>query len=254
MARFIPTKGPKGQSDYYLDTKTNEVITKRQRAKILRSVFSDVPISNERLARMNLAQNPELALSRPARGRKSLLKVEGVEKATIIEARKEDLKRRKELEAEQKEFNALARKIRRQELKKVRRNRVHFGLLKPGNYGFRTNFNTYDEYLKSLSEAKKMPQLFSYSLGMIGFDDKSGKELGITVFPMMSIKNKPIPEEKFFGRFSEEREERLYFVFQHYFAHWQVRTEIAEAFFKDWKAKGGKTKSQTSVQRKGKGK
>ncbi len=238
MARFIPTKGPKGQSDYYLDTKTNEVITKRQRAKILRSVFSDVPISNERLARMNLAQNPELALSRPARGRKSLLKVEGVEKATIIEARKEDLKRRKELLDIEKEQAKLERLRTKRENKKVTRQRVTKDLLRPGSYGARVTFNSYADYLVSLKEAKALGVIHSYGLGMVGFDERNMEERAITFVTQQSINNKPLTKEVFDREFFDALMGKQYFVFQYFFMHLAFKKAYAEKHFADWKAAG----------------
>lgn len=208
---FERIPGPKRE---YRNILTGEIVGRRTRDKYYRA-----GLTNEKLAELNKVTNLDLALSRPARGRASILKKEPTERELILAARKEDLKRRKEIAAEQKELKAIERQIRKQELKKVRRNRVTNAILKGGARGARVSFNTYDEYLKSLKEAKALGTVEGYGLGMVGYDDKSGESRAITVFTMQSIRNRPISEEVFEERFDEEREERLYFVFQHYFMH-----------------------------------
>lgn len=247
MARFISLKNAKRE---YLDTLTGETVSKRQRDKALRSVFSEKPISNERAARLNRESNLELALSRPARGRASILKKEETEKQLILEARKEDLKRKAEIAAELKAQKAIERQIAKQERKKVTRQRVHKGMLNPGSYGARATFNTYNEYLVSLKEAKQVKEIFSYGLGMVGFDEKSGESRAITVFTMQYITNPPIPEARFEERMLEERMERQYFVFQYYFMHLAFKKEYAERLYKEWKASG--KPSRAKKKRKGK--
>lgn len=211
MSRFVSLKD-KGRN--YLDTLTGETVSKRQRDKAMRGA-----ISNEMAAKMNKITNPELAVSRPARGRKSILKLSETERAFIAQARIEDEKRRIELLKKEREEAFIRRTLQRKADKKVTPKHISTRLLKTGRKGVRVPFNTYAEYLVMLQEAKATGKVIAYGLGMMGYNENTGQDLAVTVFTLMSIKNKPIPEDTFEETFLEERENRMYFVFQHYFMH-----------------------------------
>lgn len=249
MSRFISLKD-KGRN--YLDTLTGETVSRRQRDKALRSVFSEKPISNEASAKFNLQTNPELALARPARGRKSVLKASQTEREMIVAARIEDKERKAELAKKEQQERALQRALFRSANKSVKVKHVTKRSLKPGSKGARFSFNTYNEYLRLKQEAQSIGVVLSYSLGMVGYHSETNQAHGVTVFTMESIKNKPIPEERFYERFDEERKARTYFVFQHYFMHVAYKKEFYEQVFADYKKKMamGKVKRKAPKKRK----
>lgn len=216
MSRFISLKNKKRE---YLDTTTGEVVSKRFRDTTLRSQFSEKRVSNEAAAAMAKRVTPELAVSRPARGRTSLLKKTQTEREFIaaarIEAEQKKIEQHKAVIAE----NARLRMLQRKANKKVTVRNVTTRLLKAGRSGARIPFNTYEEYLILKSQAKDLGKIIAYGLGMTGFNENTGEEYNITVFTMMSVKNKPIPREVFEETFEEEIESRTYFVFQHYWMH-----------------------------------
>lgn len=249
MERFTSLKNAKRE---YVDNITGQVVSKRFRDTALRSIFSTEKITNEKSAKQNQVSNLDLALSRPARGRKSILKKTETEKALILEARKEDLKRQREIAAEQKEAKAIERQIAKQQRKKVKRTKVTKAMLTPGSKGARASFNTYNEYLVCLKEAKSLGVVRGYGLGMVGFDEKSGESRGITVFGMIHINDRPLTEEIFEERFFEERMERLYFVFQHYFMHIAFKEEFYQKVAEDWKKAGSPSRAKKSKKRRSK--
>lgn len=221
MDRFISLKDA-GRN--YLDTLTGETVSKRQRDKALRG-----SISNEMAAKMNKITNPELALSRPARGRTSLLKKSATERELIAQARIENEQRKLEQHKRDIAEKARLRMLARKANKKVNRKTISTRLLKAGHMGARVPFNTYAEYLVMLKEAKATGQIIAYGLGMQGFHENTGQDVSITVFTLMSVTNKPIPEDVFEETFDEEIESRSYFVFQHYWMHVAFKKEYAAA-------------------------
>jgi len=230
----------------YLDLETGKTISRRQANKLNRS-----GLSNEELSRNNRARNLDAALSRPARGRKSLLKADEQEKQFILQARKEAEQRARELKAEEKARRELEREIAKQARKQVKRGRVTKQLLRPGSKGARVNFNDYNEYLLCLSEAKSIGVVHAYGLGMVGYDENTGENYGITVFTMRYISDPPIPEAVFDERFMEERLERQYFVFQHYFMHIAYKESFYTQVHQDWLSRGKPSRSKRKT-RKGK--
>lgn len=249
MSRFISLKD-KGRN--YLDTLTGETVSKRQRDKALRSVFSEKPISNEAAAKQRRLTNLELSVSRPARGRTSLLKKSETERKLIAEARIEDEQRKAELAKKEQQERALQRALFRSANKSVKVKHVTKRSLKPGSKGARFSFNTYSEYLQLKKEAQATGVVFSYGLGMVGYHGETNQSYGVTVFTMEHINNKPIPEKTFYERFDEERMARAYFVFQHYFMHVAFKKEFYEKVLADHQAKlkAGKIKSKAPKKRK----
>jgi len=220
MSRFVSLKD-KGRN--YLDTVTGETVSKRQRDKAMRG-----SLSNEMAAKMNKITNPELAVSRPARGRTSLLKKSETERALIAAARIEDEQRRIELLKKAREEAFIKRTLQRKANKKVTPKHISTRLLKAGMRGARVPFNTYADYVTMLKEAKATGKIIAYGLGMQGYNENTGQDLSITVFTLASVNNKPLSEEVFEETFLEERESRMYFIFQHYWMHVAFSNEYAE--------------------------
>lgn len=249
MSRFISLKD-KGRN--YLDTLTGETVSKRQRDKALRSVFSDKPISNERAAKMARQTNLELAVSRPARGRTSLLKKSETERQLIAAARIEDEERKAELAKKERAEKELQRALFKSANKTVKVKHITKRSLKPGSKGARFSFNTYPEYLRLKEEGKAIGVALAYALGMVGYDSETNQSYGVTVFTMESFSNKPITEERFYERFDEERQARSYFVFQHYFMHVAYKKEFYEKVLADHnaKVKAGKVKPKAVKRRR----
>jgi len=243
MARFEPIKGP---GRYYLDTLTGQKVTKRFRDTTLRGA-----ISNEKAAQLNRITNLELAVSRPARGRKGIKGLSEKEKADIIAARIEDEKRKKELAAQAKAERELNRLLQKKSAKKV--NFKHFSdrALRPGSKGARFSFNSYDEYLVLAKEVKASRNTLAYSLGMVGYHETTGEDYGVTVFTLKSAQDKPYSRETFEEGFEEAITERTYFRFQYYFMHVAYKKEYYEKVFADYQArvKAGKRKPLKVVRR-----
>lgn len=233
--RFVSLKDKKRN---YLDTLTGETISKKIADKRNRG-----GITQEAFAKSNKSKNLTQALARPARGRKSAQKLSDFEKQAVLEARVEEFNRKAEAKIEESKKKAVERLLAKQARKTVKRTRITKSMLRPGSKGARGKFNNYDEYLISLAEAKKTGVIFSYGLGMVGYDENSGENYGITVFTMEHINNPPIPREKFEERFMEERIERQYFVFQYYFIHVAFQRAYYEKVLADSKvAKKAKRK------------
>lgn len=231
MSRFISLKD-KGRN--YLDTLTGETVSKRQRDKALRSVFSEKPISNEAAARLNIISNPELALARPARGRKSVLKASEAERKLVVEARKEDLKRRQEIAAEQKELRALERRISRASLKKVKRGTIRPSMLVPGRKAARVNFNNYKEYLELFEQVYKYKSIIeAYMIGVVGYHENTGEPIAFFMGYYQAIQRPPYSEEKFDDMVQEALEDHTYF----HLTHFMMQVGFYEAFYKSVKAK-----------------
>lgn len=211
MALFESLKNKKRE---YRNVLTGEIISKRQYDKYRRG-----GLSNEMSAKLEKVTNLDLALSRPARGRKSILKSSETEKELILEARKEDLQRRKDLEEKRKMERAVERKIARQSRKTVKRGKINRYTLKAGRAGARIPFNTYDEYVELIKDAQKDGNIHSYGLGIIGYHEDKGDERAITVFTQRRVaRNEPaISREEFDEEMEDAINSKAYFIFQHYF-------------------------------------
>lgn len=221
MALFESLKNKKRE---YRNVLTGEIISKRQYDKYRRG-----GLSNEMFAKLEKVTNLDLALSRPARGRKSILKSSETEKELILEARKEDLQRRKELEEKRKMEKVVERKIARQARKTVKRGKITRHTLKAGRAGARIPFNTYDEYVELIIDAQNDGNIHAYGLGVIGFDENTGDERAITVFTMRRVaRNEPaISRDEFDEEMEAAIQERSYFIFQHYFLFLAYKMEYA---------------------------
>lgn len=230
MAAFERVPGVLRQ---YRNTATNEVISRRQYLKTLRA-----GLSNEKFAQLNAITNEELSVSRPARGRKSLLKTGEVERHQIAQARIEDKKRREELAIEAKKERELNKLLKKRSSKKpVKRKHVTGRLLKAGRKGARVPFDSYEDYVEMFKEAVRGGKVMFYGLGMEGYHENTGKELDITVFTMRTF-TRPIPEAEFYSHMEDALEEHSYFVFTNYWMHLAFKEEYAKQKAEKAKAKG----------------
>jgi len=218
MANFERVPGPARQ---YRNTDTGEIISRRKYLEQKRGV------SNEMFAKMNAVTNPELAALRPARGRKSALKLSKTEQELIAQARLEDKLRQREIREEAKKKREIEKLLKKRGTKKqIKRRRITGALLQPGRMGRRIPFETYDDYVEMFKEAKAGGKVKFYGLGMQGYHENTGQELDITVFTMRTL-TRPIPEDEFFAVMEEALEERLYFVFTNYWMHLAFSKEYA---------------------------
>jgi len=206
----------------YVNNETGEIISRRQYLKIKRG-----GISNETNAKLNALKNPELAISRPARGRASLLKKTETERELIAQARLEEKIRKAEIAAEKKKEKELERILKKAGSKKpVKRMKVTNRLLKAGRMGRRLPFQTYDDYVEMYKEAKALRTIIAYGLGMEGYHSSTGEHVVFTVFPMAAFDHL-LTEDEFEDGMQDALDERSYFEFTNYFMHLAFKKEYA---------------------------
>ena len=204
----------------YRNKKTGEIISRRQWLQLKAGT------TLENKAKMNRLTNQKLSELRPARGRASALKKSEVEKELIAEARIEDRARRMELAEQAKRERQLKLIKDRKAKKHVRAKKFNVRLLKPGRLGVRIPFNEYDEYVEIFKDAKASGKVLAYSLGLAGYDERDGKDLGITVFTLRAF-DRPIKEDAFNDAMADELEERSYFMFTNFFMYLAFKKEYA---------------------------
>lgn len=219
MARFKPLGG---LARRYLDTQTGEEISRWQYQKLTNG------LDFREQARTNRKADPMLAELRPAKGRKSAVKSVGLERELIAEARLEEREKKKALEEKRKAEKKLNSTIQRKQKRKVRQKQVSKQLLKPGSYGARISFIDYDGYVKAVKEAQKTGVVFSYSLGLIGVDENTGADLGITAFKLTHV-NSIYSRKVFEDEMSAVKESYSYFIFLHYFMHLAYKKDFAQS-------------------------
>lgn len=211
-----------GKARKYRNIKTGEEISRWAYNKLKTGVDFRTAAEHARII------NPEVAVLRPARGRKSALKKTGVERKMIAEARIEDRQRREEIAKQQAEVRKLERKIDRARNKKVKRRKITKAALIPGRRAVRTPFNTYGEYLEIFAEAKRIGVVAFMGVGVVGLDENTGEERDATIFTMRLL-TRPIPEDEFEDEVTNFLEAKAYFAFSHYFAHVAYRADYADA-------------------------
>jgi hypothetical protein len=225
-----------GRSERFINEATGEEISRRKYDTIRRG------LSNEQLRDINRAQNPEISLARPARGRTSAIKLAPEIRADIAAARREAEEQRKQREKQIKETAKLQRKIESAKNKKVRRKKVRKQLLKPGQMGSRIAFNDYDEYTEALDEARKTGVVFAYGLGWHGIDERTGRTLDVTVFTLTSVRT-TYDEDEFETAFEESQESKSYMIFLNYFMH----IAFSKSFAEELAEKNGKGKRKSTM-------
>ncbi len=206
-----------------IDPATGQIISRRQYDKL----YKTFGLSYEEKAKSNRARNLELALSRPARGRKSIQKLPEQERKLIVEARKEALIRQRELEKELKAQNELQRLINKRQAKKVKKYAINTRLLKSGHYARRIPFEDWDDYIRILKEARLVKQIRFYGLGIEGYDENNGNVLTATVFTMRTMEM-TVSEEDFYEEMETALMEWSYFHFTNYWIHLAFAKEYAQ--------------------------
>lgn len=212
----------KGTARNYKNVKTGEVLSRRQFDKLR-------GISYETKAKTNKAKNEKLQLLRPARGRKSALKLDRDLQEAVATARKDrlaELAEKKIIEAETKKLNS---KFMRAMNKKTPTPKISKQSLKTGHLGVRKPFSSYEQYVELLTEAQRLGVIFMYGLGWTGVSDRDGQvgeTRDVTVFKMADIKLMRT-EEEFNEAFEESILEKQYMHFRNYFMHFGFDKEYA---------------------------
>lgn len=206
-----------GKSRNYLDTLTGATVSRRQRDKIERAV------NYEALAKQNKQKDLAAALARPARGRTKAVTQREIE--TRLEAAQEA--------ATQAQHKRLTKKADAAS-KRIKVKQIRPQLLKTGHRAARIPFQTYEQYVELLKQmnAQKLPNgrrlIFSYGLGIVGFDERTERELTATLVTLQSPKVK-ISAREFQQLTDDFLAEKMYFIFSHYFLHLHFDTDYAEA-------------------------
>lgn len=205
-----------GKTRRYLNTETGEEISRRQFDKLTKGV------NYEKKAKANKIANLEEALARPARGRTKA--VTTTEKKTRVESfqKKEEIKRTTRLEklAAQKASKAKPKKIRPQ-------------LLKTGHYAERIKFTSWQEFedLRRQMQSQIAPNgkrlITAYGIGIVGYDERTGQQLGATILPMRTPNTK-LTENQLQDITDDFLENHTYFIFSYYFLHLRFNYEYAQ--------------------------
>ncbi len=234
----------KGTARNYKNIKTGEVLSRRQFDKLR-------GISYETKAKINKAKNEKLQLLRPARGRKSALKLDSELKEAVATARKDRadaLAEKKLIEAETKKQNT---KFMRAMNKKIPTPKISKQSLKTGHMGVRKAFSSYEQYVELLTEAQRLGVIFMYGLGWTGVSDRDGQvgeTRDVTVFKMADVKLMR-SEEEFNEAFEESILEKQYMHFRNYFMHFGFDKEYARDRIR--RSKDPKIKKKYSYMLKG---
>lgn len=194
ITSWVPQPGRK-----YLNTKTGEIITRRQFDKLSGRVVG----SNEQKAKRNKADDELAQIMRPARGRT---------KAKSVEEAQERLE------------------VKKKKLKSIRPQ-----LLKTGHRAERIPFYSYEDYIFLLQEArnKKLSNgrrlITSYSWGIDGVDDRNGKRITAILSNGMSSPSVVLSEDEFNEAFFEFVETHIYYLHKNFFMHLHFDREYAES-------------------------
>lgn len=214
-----------GRAERYVNVATGEEISRRQYDKLRRPGFT-----NESLAELNRQVESVKAAQRPARGKSSLKKLPPELRDLEAERRVFQEIARKKREKEIAEQKRIAREIERQRGKKVKTpKRITGALLTPGALGRTIEFeNGYPEYLSLYEQAKKSGKIFSYSIGVDGIDSRTGRRYRATVFTQRGF-DRPISAETFNAEIRAFLEsKKSYFIFKNYAMHLAFAIDYAK--------------------------
>lgn len=214
-----------GKTRQFLNLVTGEKISRRKYDEI-RGIFYEAK------AAANRAKDEAEQILRPAKGRKSAVKLKVEFKKTVAQAR---LEKKQQVEAEEKARKELAAKVRlvqRKTAKKVRVKKVRDQLLEAGRVGARIAFNTYEDYEELYRQIQKMgDKVFAYGLGItyIVTEERGevGQERDVTVFTMMRAKEF-VDKDDFEETMQADIESRSYLKFAHYWMHLKFGNKFAQ--------------------------
>lgn len=216
-----------GKTRRFRNTETGEEISRRQYQNRIKG------ISFEAKAKASKAANIQEALARPAKGRKKVSSA-----SPEAEAR---LKTFEEQQAQklEKELNRRARA----KSKKVHVPQIRPQLLKTGHRAARVPFNTHAEYVRLLKQAREIMVplngrrlITAYGLGVVGYDERTGKELDATLVTMQSP-SIVYTEDELENILEDFLMEKIYFIFSHWFMHLHFNQEYAEHRLKESRRK-----------------
>lgn len=221
MATLPGFKRLPGRSERFLNEKTGETISRRKYDLLRRG------ISNETLAKINRTSEPKKQLARPARGRKSILKLpENIVDELAIE-RSEERARKERLKALEKERRKVDRNVEKLKNKKIKTPKFSGRLLKKGRKARRLPFEEYSQYSKYWDEMKKSGIVFAYSVGVSAVDTRIGYERDAIVFTLKTF-SKKISEPDFNEAMINFLESKSYLEFLNYFIH----IAFSESYYK----------------------
>lgn len=224
-----------GKSRRYLDTETGATISRRTYQKLSEG------LSFEEKAATNFARDAKAAILRPAKGRQSQRKAVGLEREMVAEMRLEERERITRAKTLEKETRKIERTIQRKINRKVKQKKVTKQLLKAGSYGARISFVDYEGYLKAQREAVATGVIIAYSLGLVGVDENTGQDRGITVFPLRFVTD-VIDRDTFDEEMTAAIERYSYFMVSHYFMHLAYKKDFARGKKSEAKSRGKKTR------------
>jgi len=217
LSTFARVKGS-GKTERFVNLVSGEQISRRQYDKIRRASQGSNILSNEALAKINKAIEPDEQLARPARGRTSARKLAPVIKADVIKARKELQAQQEETAKSIKEQRLIDRRIEAMKRKKVRVKKFSGRLLKPGRQAVRIAFNTWEEYVELYEAAEQSGIVFSYGMGIQGYDANLGVPRDATIFRMDAFSGL-IDEDTFYSEMEGFIETHSYFIALNYYMH-----------------------------------
>ena len=224
-----------GPARAYRNKKTGKVISRRQYQNLS-------GVSFEAKAKANREKDAAAQLARPAKGRSSVRKLSKEMQADIVKARQEAKESKAAAERARKEETKRLRKVEQMKKKKIHRKKIRPQLLRSGNMGERIAFETYEDYLEAIDEAKRSGVVFAYGLGWSGVDSRDLRELDVTVLRLTALSS-VLGEEEFDEIMEESQLEKPYMDFLHYWMHVAFKREYADK---------RKAKRRANASRKGK--
>ena len=205
-----------GSARRYRNTVTGEILSRRQYDQLTKG------ITYEQKAKDNKQRNLKEALARPARGRTKARTEQEKEIRLDLEYKRQEIARTTALE-----------KKAAQRAKKTRVKKIRPQLLKTGHRAARVDFTTYEEYAEYVEQmnAVKLPNgmrlITSYGIGIVGYDERTGRELGATLVPLQSPRVK-LNENDLEQVTDDFLEQKSYFMYSHHYLHLHFNKQYAE--------------------------
>lgn len=207
-----------------MNTETGEEISRRQYQNLVKG------ISFEAKAKKNKEESLAQSLARPARGRTKAATQQEIEGRLEAAATRAELQNRARLERK------AAQKGKPKRVKTIRPQ-----LLRTGHLGERIDFYTYEDYEELIKQANRQTVggkrlITAYGVGIMGIDERTGAELGATLFTLRSPRMK-IDEDELEAATEDFIFDHPYFIFTNYFMHLAFNRDYAEGRAKAAKRK-----------------
>lgn len=204
-----------GKTRRYQNIKTGETISRWAYDK-LRGI--DRRAEAAKAKQENLAK----ALARPARGRAKATTKQEIEQRVQTEIQRQELKQTTRLE-----------RLALQRSRRIKQKVIRPQLLKTGHRAARISIVDYAGYLRALEQMQTQKlrngkRLISwYSIGIVGIDERTGREIAATLITAQSPTRK-LSEAEFSDMTYDFLFTKSYFIFSHYFIHLHFNNEYAE--------------------------